>query len=55
MRGSCHSLRCRLSIVIFVLFSTDVIQPDLPNVLHSNLNFEINPGEKVELIHMMRA
>ena len=23
-----------------------MIQPDLPNVLH-NLNFEINPGEKV--------
>ena len=26
---------------------TEMIQPDLPNVLH-NLNFENNPGEKVD-------
>ena len=31
-----------------------MIQPELPNVLH-NLNFEINSGEKVELVHMMRT
>ena len=31
-----------------------MIQPELPNVLH-NLNFEINPGEKVDLVDMMRT
>ena len=31
-----------------------MIQPELPNVLH-NLNFEINPGEKVDLVHMKKT
>ena len=31
-----------------------MIQPELPNVLH-NLNFEISPGEKVDLIYRMRT
>ena len=31
-----------------------MIQPELPTVLH-NLNFEINPREKVDLTHMMRT
>ena len=48
MRESCHSLRCNISIAISVYPSTEMIQPDLPNVLH-NLNFEIYPGEKVSL------
>ena len=54
MRGSCHSLRCRFSIAMFVWLSTEMIQPELPDVLH-NLNFEINPGEKVDWVHMMRS
>jgi hypothetical protein len=55
MRGSCHSLRRRFfSSDMFVEFSTDMIQPELPDVLH-NLNFEINSGEKVDLVHMMRT
>ena len=54
MRGSCHSLRCRFSIAMFVWISTEMIQPELPEVLH-NLNFEINPGEKVDWVHMMRS
>ena len=31
-----------------------MIQPELPNVLHS-LNFEINAGEKVDLVPMIRT
>jgi hypothetical protein len=52
MRGPCHSLRCGFSVVVSLLFSTDIIQPELPNILH-NLNFEINQGEKVDLVRMM--
>ena len=55
MRRSCHSLRCRFSIAIFINLCTEMIQPELPNVLH-NLNFEIDAGEKVDSIqYMMRT
>ena len=47
----CEDLVIRYAVSflsISVLLSTEMIQPDLPDVLH-NLNFEINPGEKVDL------
>ena len=39
---------------MFVQFNAEMIKLELPDVLH-NLNFEINPGEKVDLVHMMRT
>jgi hypothetical protein len=45
MRGSCRSLHCKF-FSMFVGFNTDMVQPELPNVLH-NLTFEINPGERL--------
>lgn len=55
MRGSCHSLRCRFFFYPSLCWLiTEVMQPDLPNVLH-NLNFEIGPGEKVDLVPLMKT
>ena len=53
IRGSCHSLRCRFFYHQLCRLITEVMQPDLPNVLHK-LNFEISPGEKVGLVPKMR-
>jgi ABC-type multidrug transport system fused ATPase/permease subunit len=46
MRKSRHSIRREFILFFPKLINHTLSQPDLPDVLH-NLNFEINPGEKV--------